>query len=183
MSNPRLKKNWTLFYHASILLRGAKYRAAKRFGSNTLKRNELKVYISLKGNKLVCFGNSSDSFQVATRFGSWFLKKKWYHRMHVSSRCTCGTKSLNKAYKNLCTIFSNLFSPEINFMRTSGFYRHQHFTKGRSFKTFLKQNYAVALDSCYMFIEHEIKHDACLWSFHTLCVPELYCSFNEYLVI
>ena len=31
-------------------------------------------------------------------------------------------------------------------------------TEGRNFKAFLKENYAVALDSFYMFIEHEIEH-------------------------
>ena len=32
--------------------------------SSTLKRNELKVYISLKESKLACFTNSESSFQV-----------------------------------------------------------------------------------------------------------------------
>ena len=36
-------------------------------------------------------------------------------------------------------------------------------TEGRNFKTFLKENYASALDSCYMFtkknVEHGIEHD------------------------
>ena len=33
---------------------------------------------------------------------------------------------------------------------------------GMSFKTFLKENYAIALDSCYLFtknVKHEIEHD------------------------
>ena len=33
-------------------------------------------------------------------------------------------------------------------------------TDGRNLKAFLKENYAVALGSCYMFIEHGIQHDA-----------------------
>ena len=37
--------------------------------SSTLKTNELKVYISLKENKLVCFTNSLDNFHLYTRFG------------------------------------------------------------------------------------------------------------------
>ena len=35
-------------------------------------------------------------------------------------------------------------------------------TKGRSFKTFLEENYAIALENCYFFtknVEHGIKHD------------------------
>ena len=32
--------------------------------SNNLKGNKLKVYISLKGNKLACSANSEDSLQV-----------------------------------------------------------------------------------------------------------------------
>ena len=33
---------------------------------------------------------------------------------------------------------------------------------GRSFKTFLKENYAIALDSCYLFtksVQQGIEHD------------------------
>ena len=33
-------------------------------------------------------------------------------------------------------------------------------TEGRIFKEFLKEHYAVALESCYMYIEHGIEHDA-----------------------
>ena len=37
-------------------------------------------------------------------------------------------------------------------------------TEGRNFKTFLKENHEIALDSCYLFIyykyvEHGIEHD------------------------
>ena len=37
-------------------------------------------------------------------------------------------------------------------MRTSDFYRYEHYilTEGRNFRTFLKENYANALDSCYV---------------------------------
>ena len=55
------------FYHSpNIILKSKKYpnRAPKPLCSNTLTRNELKVYNSLKENKLVCFTNSQDSFQV-----------------------------------------------------------------------------------------------------------------------
>ena len=36
-------------------------------------------------------------------------------------------------------------------MWTSGFYRHEHIIlkKDKNFKTFLKKNYAIALDSYY----------------------------------
>ena len=41
-------------------------------------------------------------------------------------------------------------------MWTSGFYWYEHYMYiltegGRSFKTLLKENYAIALDSCYLF--------------------------------
>ena len=37
-------------------------------------------------------------------------------------------------------------------------------TEGRNFKTFLKENYAIALDSCYLliyckYVEYRIEHD------------------------
>ena len=55
----RAEQFFTRFYQPpNIVLRGAKYRAPKRLCSNTLKRIELKVYISLNENKLTCFINS-----------------------------------------------------------------------------------------------------------------------------
>ena len=39
-------------------MRGKKYRAGKQFYINNLKRNDLTVYTSLKGNKLAYFTNS-----------------------------------------------------------------------------------------------------------------------------
>ena len=46
-----------------------KYCAEKRLCSNTLKKiKQLKAYVSLKGNKLACFGNSKGSFQVHDLF-------------------------------------------------------------------------------------------------------------------
>ena len=46
---------------------------------------------------------------------------------------------------------SSFFSSEITFMQTSGFYNMKSYilTKGRNFKTFLKENYAFDLDMCY----------------------------------
>ena len=36
---------------------------------------------------------------------------------------------------------------------TSGFYRYEHIysSEGRDFKTSLKENYAIGLDSCHLF--------------------------------
>ena len=54
-----VKKNCACFYYPpNVLLRGTKYCAPKQLCSNTLKKNELKFYISLKENKLACFTNS-----------------------------------------------------------------------------------------------------------------------------
>ena len=50
--------------------------------SNTLKSNKLKIYISLKGNKLACFANSSGALQV----------QDLVHDVHVSSWCTRGSR-------------------------------------------------------------------------------------------
>ena len=83
----RLKKYWTHFYHPpKIFLRGTKYRAPKRLCSNTLKRNELRVYFSLKENKLACFTNSYDSFQVHDLVHDFWKK---YHKVHVSLPWWC----------------------------------------------------------------------------------------------
>ena len=51
--------------------------------------------------------------------------------------------------------------------------------EGRNSKTFLKENYAIVSDSCYLhisykYVEHGIEHDIeCLQSLHTLDIPEL----------
>ena len=71
--------------------------------------------------------------------------------MHVSSKCTRGTKSLNKAHKkNGLLILSalKLTSCEIVVFTDMDTYILK---EGRNFKTFLKEIYAVVLDSCYMF--------------------------------
>ena len=41
-------------------------------------------------------------------------------------------------------------------MWTSGFYRYEHILReDRNFKTFLKENYVIVLDSCYLFAEKD----------------------------
>ena len=57
--------------------------------------------------------------------------------------------------------------------------------EGRDFKTFLKENYAIVSDSCYLliyykYIEHGIEHDIeCLQNLHTLNIPELSADFKN----
>ena len=79
-----------------------------------------------------------------------FWKK--YHEVHISSRCTCGI-NLNKTHRKLGTRISNSFSLETT-MWTSNFCWSKHlytYKRGRNFKTILKENYAIALDRCYLF--------------------------------
>ena len=73
-------------------------------------------------------------------------------------------------------------------MQTSGFFIDMNtyiLTKSRNFKTFLKENYAVALDSCLKNFEHGIEHVliVLLWSLHALDIPKIYTRFTEYLAI
>ena len=59
--------------------------------------------------------------------------------------------SANKAYKKNCV-------PEFPILLALKYYLHVYFTgmnmyiltEGRNFKTLLKENYAIALDSCYL---------------------------------
>ena len=49
-------------------------------------------------------------------------------------------------------------------MCTCDFYRYEYVAEGRNFKTFIKENYAIALNSCYLlihykYVEHGIEHD------------------------
>ena len=59
----RAEKNrkYVSIMHQTSFLRGTKYYAPKRLCSNILKWNELKVYISLKENKLACFFTSGST--------------------------------------------------------------------------------------------------------------------------
>ena len=94
LSSAGLKKFCACFYHApNILFDGHKIWCTKTtiLFNNTLKRNEVKVYISLKGNKLACFANSKGSFQLRVIF------------MHLKSQET-------RHAKNLRTKISNSFS-------------------------------------------------------------------------
>ena len=64
----RTEKNECIHFYnpPEILLKGPQYIfiGHKVLCSNTLKKNELEVYISPKGNKLACFTNNSSSFQL-----------------------------------------------------------------------------------------------------------------------
>ena len=52
-------------------------------------------------------------------------------------------------------------------------------------KTYLKENYATALSICHLFtktmLNVELNMILCLWSLHTLDIPELYNRLDEYL--
>ena len=72
---------------------------------------------------------------------------------------------------------------------TSGFYWYEHVKAEISIKTFLKEHYVTAWDSCYLFIkykknsEQEIEHDidsAIKWSLYTFDIHEIYSTFDEY---
>ena len=103
---------------------GTKYRARKQLYSSTLKRNKLKVCMSLKDNKLVCFANSQAHFKYTT----WFMiSEKYITRCMFLYRGTpMNQRSQQDMQKELCTRISNSFRPSIIFMWTSRFYRFEH---------------------------------------------------------
>ena len=73
--------------------------------------------------------------------------------------------------KELCTKISNSCSPEIIFMC---FF----------FKTLLKENYVIALDSCYMFTQKTWNMELNMALIvHSIDIPDFYSSLNEYLGI
>ena len=105
------------FLHVSIvLLSGTKYRTRK-LRSSTLKRNNLKVYIFLKENKLARFAKSS-----GTGFGSRFLEKNITKSTLLDPRYTPhGTqKSQQGIQKNCVPEFANLSALKFTFIWTSG---------------------------------------------------------------
>ena len=57
---------------------------------------------------------------------------------------------------------------------------------GRSFKTFLKENYAIALDSCYLFTKKMLNmklNMILIVLMETLDIREIYSRFDEYLAV
>ena len=133
---------WT--FGPNILLRSTKFRGRKVLCSNTLKKNNLKVYISL-------FPFQYLRLISGARFGSWFLIK--YHEVHVSSWCKHGTKSLNKVHQKTCVpefiILPALKFPSCGLVVFIDITTNR-LTEGRNFKHSWKI-LAVTSDSCYMF--------------------------------
>ena len=79
---------------------------------------------------------------------------KKYHEMHVSSSwCTHAPKVSKKNRKNCVPEFQNLSAFELPWCGLLLFIDMNTYilTEWRNFKTFLKENYPIALDSYYLF--------------------------------
>ena len=97
------------------------------------------------------------------RYTIWFMfLKKVISQGARFFEDTCGTKSHNKAHKNCAPEFLIPSALKLTSCELVVFIDMNAYIliEGRSFKTILKENYAVALNSCYLFIEHEIENDA-----------------------
>ena len=87
--------------------------------------------------------------------------------------------------KKLWTRISNSFSPEINFIWTSGFYRHEQlYTYGRQeFQNILERKVCNCFGQLVHVykenVEHGVEHNVD----SAYGVPKIYSSFNEYLAI
>ena len=111
----------------------------------------MKVYISQKSNKLIHFGNIKAHLMCKFYLPHDFWKK-WYHKVHLSLKCIHGTKSLNNAQKNCATKCLMLSALKLNSCGPMVFIDMNAYilAEDRNFKTFLKKDYAVALNCCYM---------------------------------
>lgn len=73
---------------------------------------------------------------------AYFRCKIWIaisrKKMHVFSWCKHGVYSLSKVHKRIFIRIFSSFSPYI-------------LTEGRNFRAFLKNNYAITLNNCYLF--------------------------------
>ena len=90
-----------------------------------------------------------------TRFGSWFPKKVSQGARFLTMVSLC-TKSLNKIYKNI--VYQNFqFFQTLNWLHMEYIMVFINMNmwyillKSRNFKTFLRENYAVALGRYCMF--------------------------------
>ena len=185
-SSSGLKKYCIRFYHApNILLRCMKYGGSKRLCSNA------RVFISLwrKINWHVL-----QIVKARFRHTIWFMisektmtKCAFIHRgdghMHQKSH-------QKRLTKNLCSRISNSFNPQklpsyglVIFIDMNMYL----FTEGRNFNTFLKENYAIALDVCY-FTKQMLNIEVnmiliVLMEFAYIDIAELYSRFDVFLAI
>ena len=121
--------------------------------------------------------------KVHFRYTIW-LK---YYEVHVSSLWWCMhvqkvKVSTNKAYKKIVCQNFQYFQPlKITLMCTCGFYnRYEHVW--RNSKTFLEENCAVALDSCYLFTKKMLNMELnMILHRYITFISELYSRFDEYL--
>ena len=120
---------------------------------------------------------------ATTQFGSWFLLKK-NHKVHVSSpwcmralkvsrRHTISLWAFNLPLCKLVAFRKYIYLHVNMYLLTEG---------GRSFKTFLKENYAIALDSCYLLLNMEL-NTTLIVLMEKSDIPEIYSRFEEYLAI
>ena len=132
-----------------------KYRAPIVFCSNALKRNELED-ISFKENKLTCFvkgsflvhGLVNEFWKSITR--CTFLRHTVFHASLPPCKCTHGPKvSAKHTKKKLYQKFQ--FLKPLNCLYVDKWFLLIWGTESRNFKTLLKENYAIALNSCYLF--------------------------------
>ena len=106
------------------------------------QRNELKVFVSPGGQR---WKIDWHTLQIAKAYFKYLQGVYFFIVVHPS------TKSLvpqGIVYKKLCTRFYNFFSPGLIVFIDINMYL---LTESRNFKTFLKENYVIAWDSCYLF--------------------------------
>ena len=113
----------------------------------------MKVYISQKSNKLIHFGNIKAHLMCKFYLAHDFWKK-WYHKVQLSLKCIRGTKSLNNAQKNCATKCLILSALKLNSCGPMVFIDMNAYilAEDRNVKTFLKKDYSVALNCCYMLL-------------------------------
>ena len=102
----------------------------------------MKVYISLKGTEMACFGNSSGLFQVHNLVQN-FCKKR--HEVYVSLRCARSTKvSTRHTHTKFAPEFLILSALKLTLCEIMVFIDMNTYmlTEGWNFKTFTEK-YAI----------------------------------------
>ena len=154
LSNSGLKKLCACFCHApDILLSGMEYRAWKQLCSNPLKKKKLKVDISLR----VINWHALWIAKVHISYTIWFMISEksiassiFLHyglRMHkksqqgIQKKCLPDFPLISALKLSLCGLVvltdKNMYT----------------LTESRNFKTFLKENYTIPLDSWCLYVK------------------------------
>ena len=124
------------------------------------------------------------TFRSVTSYIIWFMISE----KSITRRCAClhhGACMHQKSQQGIQKILLALKLPLCGLLIRT---RIEFIERDRSFKTFLNENYAIALGSCFLFTKKKKMLNMELLNMISIVfmetgIPEIYSRFDEYLAI